>query len=403
VIDWKQSLPQIIAAVIGSGLIVTAFSTIGSLIFRPIIDISVVPYPTDKNVQNMKYAISLKNIGYAPATHLRLTMSYPGVYLIRTIMNHEDENITVESERTSVVAFLPRVTSGGSISINAIVYRPSMPVNASAYSLSDFGSNIRDYSYPHYEPYSIIATYDQGSSKYNPPFFLVNDNTIDYRSSLNSNVGLPLILIALAFLFFGIAFRHKRRSKSRLASDILEDIMKVRDELTNDDKGHPSGIILRLHAWQSNTENERQIFSDYRDYQKIDDFYSAVTSRNCYLLQNQVSNDILDLLNKDCVNKATVTYTEIDWRKFHKLDLVLLIPATILGSLFITIVPIVLVYQIIYHVMMILHLFPFADFLHNFYNFNIIDMIALYNSDINTYNPVYNIDKTYQYYVLPML
>ena len=33
-----------------------------------------------------------------------------------------------------------------------------------------------------------------------------------------------------------------------------------------------------------NTDNERQIVSDYRDYQKIDDFYSIVKSRNCYLL-----------------------------------------------------------------------------------------------------------------------
>jgi len=35
------------------------------------------------------------------------------------------------------------------------------------------------------------------------------------------------------------------------------------------------------------------------------------------------------------VNKATVAFTEVDWRKFHKLDLVLLIPALILGSFFI--------------------------------------------------------------------
>jgi hypothetical protein len=102
------------------------------------------------------------------------------------------------------------------------------------------------------------------------------------------------------------------------------------------------GIVLRLHAWHSNTDNERQVVSDYRDYQKIDDFYTAVRSRNCYLLQNQVSRDILNILNKDCVNKAALTYTGIDWRKFHKLDPILLIPAIILGSLFIALVPLIL-------------------------------------------------------------
>lgn len=53
---------------------------------------------------------------------------------------------------------------------------------------------------------------------------------------------------------------------------------------------------------------------------------------------DEVSSDVLDILNKDCDNKATIVYTEIDWRKFHKLDLLLLIPAIILGSLFITII-----------------------------------------------------------------
>jgi hypothetical protein len=102
------------------------------------------------------------------------------------------------------------------------------------------------------------------------------------------------------------------------------------------------GIVLRLHAWHSNTDNERQVVSDYRDYQKIDDFYSVSASRNCYLLQNQISDDILNILNNDCVNKATTAYTGIDWRKFHKLDLVLLTPAIILGSLIITTISILI-------------------------------------------------------------
>ena len=63
-----------------------------------------------------------------------------------------------------------------------------------------------------------------------------------------------------------------RRSKSKLVSDILKDVTKVQKELTNDEKGDPNGIILRLHAWRLNIDNERQILNDYRDYQKIDDF-----------------------------------------------------------------------------------------------------------------------------------
>jgi hypothetical protein len=44
-------------------------------------------------------------------------------------------------------------------------------------------------------------------------------------------------------------------------------------------------------------DNERQIVSDYRDYQKIDDFYSTVKSRNHYLSQNQVSAYELKIAN----------------------------------------------------------------------------------------------------------
>ena len=42
-------------------------------------------------------------------------------------------------------------------------------------------------------------------------------------------------------------------------------MIKVRDELNNH-KDDPNGIILRLHAWGSDADNERQIVRDYRDY-----------------------------------------------------------------------------------------------------------------------------------------
>ncbi len=295
----------------------------------------------------MNYTISLKNIGYASATHLRLTMSYPEAEIIRTIPHYQNENMTLKLESlTSVVAFLPRLTTGASISIDTNITRKSTqssvlvaelsppPVPLAA-PLADYSNNIRDYSYSHTQPYSIVATYDQGSSEYRPPPLLVSYVGVYYP--FNTEILQPLILILLALLSFAIALRHKRRSKSKFVSDILTDIIKVRNELIDyNHKSGPSGIILRLHAWQSNIDSERQIVSDYGDYQKIDDFYTAVGSRNCYLLQNQVSSDILDILNKECVNKATVVYTEIDWTKFHRLDFIFLIPAIILGSLFIT-------------------------------------------------------------------
>jgi hypothetical protein len=68
----------------------------------------------------------------------------------------------------------------------------------------------------------------------------------------------------------------------------------------------------------------------------INDFYTALKIRNDKLLQNLSRNDELKKLNEHCVYRATTAYTEINWRNFHKLDLILLIPSVIFGSLFIT-------------------------------------------------------------------
>jgi hypothetical protein len=199
-------------------------------------------------------------------------------------------------------------------------------------SLADYGSDTDRYNYRHNTPYSIVATYDQGSNEAILPEI---PGTIPPGYPYDTEAFESSILIMLAILSFAFAFKHKRRSKSKFASDILTDVMQVRDKLNdNNHKSDSNAIILRLHAWKSNVD-KRHFVEGYRDYQKIDDFYSTVRSRTHYLLGKQVSTDKLNTWNQDCVNKATIVFTEIDWRKFHKLDLVLLIPAIILGTMFI--------------------------------------------------------------------
>lgn len=97
-----------------------------SLIFRPIMDISVDENPAPAVVQYTNYTISLKNIGSVPTTHLRLTMAYPNAKILGTVIEYEDENMMVrnESEGNSVVAFLPRLASAASISINVEILIP---------------------------------------------------------------------------------------------------------------------------------------------------------------------------------------------------------------------------------------------------------------------------------------
>jgi len=333
-VDWKQSLPQIIASVIGSGLIVASISAISSFISKPILDIFVDPKDSNRNNQNMSYTVILTNVGYTPATHLRLTMSYPGARILDNSIHHQSENMTLENSSSSVVVFLPRLTPGASISIDTYITRNESDArditderSSRIPGLIDYEENTMTYHYYHNEPYSIIATYDQGSSIYSPPTFSL---------PLDTGILRIFLLILIGFFFIVIPFRRKKESSSKFVSNILKDIEKVNSELKQGIDGHPNVNLIKLYTLESNIDAERKIITDYRDYQKITDFYSAIRSRNSYLFQNQVSEDILEILNEECVNQAVIAQTEIDWKKFNNLDLVMLIPAVVLVSLFIT-------------------------------------------------------------------
>jgi hypothetical protein len=278
------------------------------------------------------------------ATHLRLTMAYPSAKILGTVIEHKDENMTVrnESEGNSVVAFLPRLAPAASISISVKINGTStglipgviMDIPQDILNKADYSDDSYLYMYFHNLPYSIVATYDQGSAKYSIPNLNGFIPTPVYQYV--SEGLLPIVLIILAFLSFGIAIRRRRRSNSRFASNILTDLINVRDNLNDNSSTNLCWKILRLHTWQANIDHKHEIIRDFRDYQKIDDFYTAVNSRDSYLLQNQVNEDILKILNKQCIDQATIAYEGIDWRNFHKLDIVLLIPTVILGSFFIT-------------------------------------------------------------------
>jgi hypothetical protein len=185
-------------------------------------------------------------------------MSYPGAKIIGYTTHHEDENMTLKSEKltSSVVAFLPRLTSGASISIDTSISRQTvMRSDNNILPLGDYTNDLGSYQSPHIEPYSVIATYDQGSSKYSPPVLQFGTKSLYF----NTGVMKTLILILLAFLFFAIPMRHKRRSRSKFASDILTDIVSLQNELKDKANNDPSVTILYLHTWQPNIDTGRQI------------------------------------------------------------------------------------------------------------------------------------------------
>jgi hypothetical protein len=199
--DLKQSLPQIIAAIIGSSLIATALSAVNSFFIKPIIEISISPVYNEN--QPVIFNIAIKNVGYQAATHLRLIMSFPRSNAFNVI--HMGENMTLVKYANGMVAFLPRLATGAGISID---------MNISGISENEFFDNFNNDPVNNYnrDKYSITATYDQGTNTYSPPSSYL---------FLNIPILQGLTLFVLAFLSFVIPLRHKKKSQSRFVSEII--------------------------------------------------------------------------------------------------------------------------------------------------------------------------------------
>lgn len=353
--DWRGSSLQIVVAIIGSSLIATALTSLTSFIYTPSLDISVevadYPYQHTFNYDSnlgrnvtyrvedpyTTYRISLENNGNSPAKDVRLTMTYPDAKLInaRQVFVNENLNLTNKTSDSSVVT-LPRLSAGIKIAVeNNISGRIS---NSTVDPINDFALNYpTPYAYQHREPFSITVTHDQGAKTFDPsPLTPLGIFVSLYFNLQTMKFYIPIIL---ALLLFAIAFRHKRNSMSRSASNILKDIVTVERHLKDDN----SRDILSFG--KDGSENDKvPILSNYYDYKLIDNFYKALQERELKFSVDYLSsdadtiNDELKEQNKKCFNLATFAHSNIDWKKFYKFDLILLIPAITLGSSFISLI-----------------------------------------------------------------
>jgi hypothetical protein len=293
-----------------------------------------------KHVENdTTYRISVANKGNSPANDVRLTMTYPGVRLVNATAVLENENLTLIKERSNLAVFtLPRLSSGVEISVENNVTGKVNDYDMDP--ISDF-SNVDDqYVYNHGEhsdePFSIIATYDQGSATYQQP----GSSNFVLNVYFNIDVLKFFMPIVLALFLFGIAFRHKKKSISKSASRILKDIETVERHLKNVN----SRAILSFSKNGLMGYDRVPIFENYHDLKLIDNFYTALKERESKFSEVYLSNDadyINDIMreqNKKCLSLARSAHSNIDWEKFYKFDLILLIPAVAIGSSFITLV-----------------------------------------------------------------
>jgi len=346
-VDWRESSLQIVVAVIGSGLIVTALTSVFSYFTKPSLDIRVEPYFTSVLNKTM-YRIVLVNNGYSTAKDVRLTMTYPNATVSSAALIYNNENFSLSRTPNSVVAFSHRLSTGVKIGIeNRITgfYR-----GGEGKPLKDFDTDYKNDYYFHTDPFSITVTHNEGGNTYSP-------------SSLSGAAKMyydPEVLeffipIAVGILLIGIAYRYKKKSISKFASNVLKDLQtaknlfKKQSEAIVPYKNYSEAIvpyknyseaIVPYKNYELRFDNQLQEFDSYEDYKLIDGFYMGLRERQSKILNPYTSNDkdLVKVENEKCLNNANKAYDKIDWNKFYKLDLILLIPSLVLASYFVSLI-----------------------------------------------------------------
>ena len=92
----------------------------------------------------------------------------------------------------------------------------------------------------------------------------------------------------------------------------------VRDTLK---KNILSTDIFPFSKWNSiEEETKRQIFSDHRDYNLINQFYTELKQRDSDFFQYEISNPTLRKNNEECLNIAYYILGKICWLKYHNIS-----------------------------------------------------------------------------------
>lgn len=216
--QWlRDSGLQIIAALIGSSLLVTIITTLYSEINQPNISLNVIPhYPTQatdiKKPEIDYYEIIVKNDGKRQATNMSLSayfngsVSNPTLYFSgEVISDPEVKNISGPQNTKTKGSLLrwdiPRLAPGQMIIFN--VWSTATK----------------------FDPYYVTAIFDEGSSTY--PVFGSADiesgrfpNILAGREDAQTIQRLLIIFVVLCAVFFTIAITHKR----------IKNIVKKRTE-----------------------------------------------------------------------------------------------------------------------------------------------------------------------------
>ena len=307
--NWSASIFQILTSFIGSGLILFVVTYLVSDFNQPHINLHVDQSVIADNQITSK--IVATNDGRVVANHMLLTAFYPAHNIVSYNSPFHNENMTLIHQEPSVlIAKIDRLAKDATIAINIMATKMN----------KGLGFN---------NSYIVSASYDQGSNTISN-----TRSPADIPTYLPTRIQIVVFASAFSAVFFIIAYYYKRiknlvrnLGRSTYVLSIIREIASIQNEIKND-------------ITSKDNQSRRQIFSNYEDYNKIDEFYVELKKRDSFLSQKNISSDLIKKWNRCCVWLAVQSLRNIDWVRYldigHKRTrLALTNLAAILGSFFI--------------------------------------------------------------------
>ena len=199
--ELKSSSIQLISAIVGSGLVVFAITTLYTDWFnKPDVHIEV-EQPTYHDLH-----VDVRNIGRVPATNLKLIVNTSQDMINPIVFTTENHSISGSENLTKTLllnsrlleVYIPRLTHG----------------TGSIVRITGEVANSTDLFY------NIYATYDQGSTRKS-----------NQQESYNFPFDLTLAISIAAAITFAIPYAHRkirkwrRKKVKKFVSEIAEDVL----------------------------------------------------------------------------------------------------------------------------------------------------------------------------------
>jgi len=126
-------------------------------------------------------------------------------------------------------------------------------------------------------------------------------------------VAISIVIITFPQIYNKL-FRTFRRDQIIFLTGIVEEIMMIRNIM----KKNPLTTSNFPEKWTSiSYETKRQIVGNISDYLLIDDFYTLLTKRNTYVINNKIENNKLNQYIEKCIQFSEKALSGVDWKKYR--------------------------------------------------------------------------------------